>query len=88
MRLTRGAVVLCSSLALTALAQEATPRPTYQAVRAAAAPVVDGDLTDAAWQSAPEITGFTQGTNPFTRQPKQFPLHRLKGESVDLSDRY
>src|ERR1700741_3780502 len=61
MRLTRGAVVLCSSLALTALAQETLPqRPTYQAVRATAAPVVDGDLSDAVWQSAPEITGFTQ----------------------------
>jgi hypothetical protein len=68
MRLTRGAVVLCSSLTLTALAQEALPRPTYQAVRAAAAPVVDGDLTDAAWQSAPEITGFTQ-RDPNEGQP-------------------
>jgi len=41
-------------------AQEAKPRPTYRAVRAAAAPVLDGDLSDPVWQTAPEITGFTQ----------------------------
>ncbi len=44
----------------TVLAQEAKPRPSYQAVRAAKAPVIDGDLSDAVWQNAPEITGFTQ----------------------------
>ena len=38
----------------------AAPRPTYQAVRAAQSPVIDGDLSDSAWQTAPEITGFTQ----------------------------
>ncbi|HEY5609842.1 MAG TPA: carbohydrate binding family 9 domain-containing protein, partial [Thermoanaerobaculia bacterium] len=41
-------------------AQEAKPRPAYQAIRATVAPVMDGDLSDAAWQNAPEITGFTQ----------------------------
>src|SRR6185436_5138786 len=35
-------------------------RPTLHAVRVAASPVIDGDLSDAAWQSAPEFTGFTQ----------------------------
>ena len=30
------------------------------AVRATQSPVVDGDLSDAAWQSAPEFTDFTQ----------------------------
>jgi hypothetical protein len=35
-------------------------RPTLHAVRVAQAPSVDGDLSDAAWQSAPEFTGFTQ----------------------------
>jgi len=34
--------------------------PVLQAVRAAVSPVVDGDLSDAAWQSAPEFTAFTQ----------------------------
>jgi len=32
----------------------------YRAIRATTAPVIDGDLNDAVWQSAPEITGFTQ----------------------------
>ena len=49
-------LIVTSSLA----AQDATPRPSYQAVRAAKAPAIDGDLSDAAWASAPEITGFTQ----------------------------
>ncbi len=49
-------------------AQEATPRPTYRAVRAAQAPVIDGDLSDAVWQSAPEATGFTQ-RDPNEGQP-------------------
>ncbi|HEX2831912.1 MAG TPA: DUF5916 domain-containing protein [Thermoanaerobaculia bacterium] len=35
-------------------------RPTLQAVRATAAPRIDGDLSDAAWQNAPEFTDFTQ----------------------------
>jgi hypothetical protein len=68
MKLIRGVLVLCSCLTLTLAAQEPPPRPTYQAVRAAAAPVVDGDLSDAAWQSAPEITGFTQ-RDPNEGQP-------------------
>jgi hypothetical protein len=59
---------LCSIFAMNAVAQEVAPRPSYQAVRAAAAPVVDGDLSDAVWQSAPEITGFTQ-RDPNEGQP-------------------
>lgn len=35
-------------------------RPTLRAVRVATAPVIDGDLSDAAWQQAPEFTDFTQ----------------------------
>lgn len=56
----------CFSLALgvvqAAVGQQdaAASRPVVQAVRAAQAPVIDGDLSDAAWQNAPEITGFTQ----------------------------
>src|SRR5438128_9338523 len=34
--------------------------PTLHAVRVTTAPAIDGDLSDAAWQSAPEFTGFTQ----------------------------
>lgn len=44
----------------TALAADAVPRQAAQAVRVARPPVVDADLTDEAWQNAPEITGFTQ----------------------------
>ena len=51
-------IIVCMSLTLSA--QEARPRPSYRAVRATAAPVLDGDLSDPVWQNAPEITGFTQ----------------------------
>lgn len=50
------AIVLCF-LVLPASAAE---RPSFQASRVATPPVIDGDLTDAAWQTAQEITGFTQ----------------------------
>jgi len=45
--------------AVTAMAADA-PRLSVQAVRVAKPPAIDGDLSDAAWQNAPEITGFTQ----------------------------
>ncbi|HEY0159928.1 MAG TPA: DUF5916 domain-containing protein [Thermoanaerobaculia bacterium] len=35
-------------------------RPTLRAVRAAAGPAIDGDLSDPVWQGAPEFTDFTQ----------------------------
>lgn len=35
-------------------------RPVLHAVRVTAPPAIDGDLSDAAWQSAPEFTAFTQ----------------------------
>jgi hypothetical protein len=35
-------------------------RPTLRAVRVTSAPAIDGDLSDAAWQNAPEFTDFTQ----------------------------
>src|SRR3712207_6328527 len=82
MKLTRVAVTfsllfpLASTLAQEAKPSEADakPRPTYAAVRATAAPVVDGDLNDAVWASAPEITGFTQRDpnegQPATQQTK------------------
>jgi hypothetical protein len=34
--------------------------PTLHAVRVSAGPAIDGDLSDAAWQNAPEFTDFTQ----------------------------
>lgn len=35
-------------------------RPTLRAARASSPVVIDGDLSDAAWQAAPELTDFTQ----------------------------
>jgi len=35
-------------------------RPVLRAVRATSAPVIDGDLSEAVWQTAPEFTDFTQ----------------------------
>jgi Domain of unknown function (DUF5916)/Carbohydrate family 9 binding domain-like len=68
MKLIRGVLALSLLPAVNAVAQEPPARPTYQAVRATAAPVIDGDLSDAVWQTAPEITGFTQ-RDPNEGQP-------------------
>src|SRR5213082_759404 len=38
----------------------ADTRPSFHAMRVTKAPVIDGDLSDEAWQKAEEITGFTQ----------------------------
>src|SRR5712691_8310121 len=54
MRRVRVAPALLLLLPLPLLAVE--PR----AVRATSPPVIDGDLSDPIWQTAPEITGFTQ----------------------------
>ena len=65
----RRLVLLLAVIPLFAVeAQEAKPRPTFRAVRAEKAPVVDGDLSDAVWQNAPEMTGFTQ-RDPNEGQP-------------------
>jgi hypothetical protein len=62
-------LLICNSIFIASLrAEEAKPRPAYQAVRAAKAPAIDGDLSDEAWASAPEITGFTQ-RDPHEGQP-------------------
>ena len=45
---------------LAAYAANWPEHPVLHAVRAAQSPVVDGDLSDAAWQKAPEFTDFTQ----------------------------
>jgi len=49
-------------LAIAPLARAANwpERPVLHAVRVTTPPVIDGDLSDAAWQSAPEFTDFTQ----------------------------
>ncbi len=63
-------VTLLTILGITPLnAQQQQPqRPTYQAVRADKAPVIDGVLDDAVWANAPEMTGFTQ-RDPNEGQP-------------------
>ena len=57
-RLTVAAIALLA--ATTAYAANWPDRPQLRAVRVIAPPVLDGDLSDAAWQSAPEFTDFTQ----------------------------
>ncbi|HEX9985207.1 MAG TPA: DUF5916 domain-containing protein [Thermoanaerobaculia bacterium] len=56
------ALTVLLSLLLTVSAQAANwpERPSLQAVRVTAAPAIDGNLGDAAWQNAPEFTDFTQ----------------------------
>src|SRR5688500_1490267 len=46
--------------AATAHAANWPERPQLRAVRVTTPPVLDGDLSDAAWQAAPEFTDFTQ----------------------------
>lgn len=47
-------------------------RPQLHAVRATVPPKIDGDLSDAAWQSAPEFTDFTQH-DPDDTKPATLP---------------
>ncbi len=56
----RLAIVLLVLCAPFARAANWPDRPTLHAVRAESAPRIDGDLTDPAWESAPEFTDFTQ----------------------------
>jgi hypothetical protein len=53
-------VLMLVAIAAPVIAEPAPPPRVVQAVRAVKAPVIDGDLSDAAWASAPEITGFIQ----------------------------
>jgi hypothetical protein len=59
---TRPLLAFLSALALTGSAFAASwpEHPTLRAVRASGAVAIDGDLSDAAWQNAPEFTDFTQ----------------------------
>ena len=47
-------------VAISANAANWPDRPKLTAVRATAAPSIDGDLSDPAWTTAPEFTDFTQ----------------------------
>jgi hypothetical protein len=68
MKLNRIALSFSLVTALTLGAQEPSSRPSYSATRATVAPVIDGELNDAVWQTAQEITGFTQ-RDPNEGQP-------------------
>src|SRR5215210_2425452 len=70
MKIARAALLLLIFPLFSVSAQETKTRPTYRAVRAEQAPVVDADLSDPVWQAAPEITGFTQ-RDPNEGQPAQ-----------------
>jgi Domain of unknown function (DUF5916)/Carbohydrate family 9 binding domain-like len=59
-RLRPALIALVVTMSFVVAAQETRPRPAYKAVRTPTPIVLDGDLSDAAWQTAPEITGFTQ----------------------------
>ena len=56
----RKAIVLIFFAAATAGAANWPDHPVLHAVRVGAPPVIDGDLSDAAWAAAPEFTDFTQ----------------------------
>jgi Domain of unknown function (DUF5916)/Carbohydrate family 9 binding domain-like len=68
------ALFLVTSLAVCTVAEAANwpERPTLRAVRATAGPVIDGDLSDPVWQTAPEFTDFTQH-DPDDGQPATLP---------------
>src|SRR5438067_9318426 len=55
-----GALAVAFATSLFAAEASAPPALTVTAVRAAKAPVIDGDHSDEVWQKATEITGFTQ----------------------------
>ncbi|MDQ3281996.1 MAG: carbohydrate binding family 9 domain-containing protein [Acidobacteriota bacterium] len=59
---TKTAVLFALSLCAAATARAANwpEHPTLHAVRVASGPTLDGDLSDPAWQNAPEFTDFTQ----------------------------
>jgi len=57
---------IVGALALVACTAAAAPAQTaLKPVRAAVAPVIDGRLDDAVWQSAPSVTGFKTWTPDF-----------------------
>jgi len=66
------ACLLALPLAAAANAANWPAHPILTAVRAANSPSVDGDLSDAAWQVAPEFTDFTQH-DPVDGEPPTMP---------------
>ncbi len=48
------------AILLFSAAAHAAERPLFRATRASKPPVIDGDLSDPAWQGAQEISGFIQ----------------------------
>ena len=64
--------LLALPLAVAANAANWPAHPILTAVRAATSPSVDGDLSDAAWQVAPEFTDFTQH-DPVDGEPPTMP---------------
>ena len=73
-RLRVSATLVLAATSLVISAEDVPARASYDAVRAAASPVIDGDLADSAWESAPELTGFVQRDpeegKPATRQTR------------------
>ncbi len=63
-------VLFCAAAAVPLGAQTnmSAAKPKFPATRVAKGPAIDGDLSDAAWQNVPEITGFTQH-NPDDGKP-------------------
>ncbi|HYC60314.1 MAG TPA: DUF5916 domain-containing protein [Thermoanaerobaculia bacterium] len=58
--LRRAILTLLTLAALPALAANWPEHPILRAVRVTNGPAIDGDLSDPAWQNAPEFTDFTQ----------------------------
>src|SRR4051794_35670234 len=67
-----GALAVAVTPSLFAAADApAPPALSVSAVRAAKAPVIDGDLSDDVWRTAKEITGFTQHDPDDGKPPTQ-----------------
>ena len=62
-------IALALVMASSVYASNWPEHPQLQAVRATASPVIDGNLDDPAWQSAPEFTDFTQHDPDDTKPP-------------------
>src|SRR5437660_5225650 len=58
----RSSTLVVAALLTAAIARGANwpEHPVLHAVRVSKPPVIDGDLSDPAWQQAPEFTDFTQ----------------------------
>jgi Domain of unknown function (DUF5916)/Carbohydrate family 9 binding domain-like len=56
----RATFVLAAAVATSLCGANWPEHPILHAVRVSTPPAIDGDLSDAAWQSAPEFTDFTQ----------------------------